>query len=347
MTDNLNLKYLTSFKDRHNKRRYYFRYHGQKFKLPGKVGSVEFLDAYAAYLAKVESGTLGRNNLGYFKGSIGWVIEKFLGMEDGFAKLKPGTRRNYRRWLDTIKREIGQFPIDNLTPVAVRAMRDSIRLKSAPTTADACVMVVSVLWQFAIEFCQLPLGHNPAHGVARVHTEKKSHKPWPGHVIDKALIASDPILRLALYLLLHTGQREGDVIRMKWDDIRGDEILVVQEKTGTKVWIPLHRDLRVLLDQTPHASQFILNSSRGTPFASSQSLYEKIKNTLRRIGEGDYVPHGLRATAAVRLIEAGCSEDQAAAVSGHRDLNVLRNYVRGANQAKLARQAIRKQEAAG
>ncbi|MGC1667952.1 MAG: tyrosine-type recombinase/integrase, partial [Pseudolabrys sp.] len=75
--------------------------------------------------------------------------------------------------------------------------------------------------------------------------------------------------------------------------------------------------------------------------------YEKIKNTLKRIGEGKYVPHGLRATAAVRLIEAGCSEDQAAAITGHRDLNVLRGYVRGANQAKLARQAIRKQEAAG
>jgi hypothetical protein len=38
VTDNLSLKYLTSFKDRHGRRRYYFRYHGQKFKLPGKVG---------------------------------------------------------------------------------------------------------------------------------------------------------------------------------------------------------------------------------------------------------------------------------------------------------------------
>jgi integrase len=134
---------------------------------------------------------------------------------------------------------------------------------------------------------------------------------------------------------------------MKWDDIHDDEILVLQEKTGTKVWIPLHRDRKALLAQTARIGEFILNSSWGRPFASSQSLYEKIKNTLKRIGEGNYVPHGLRATAAVRLIEAGCSEDQAAAITGHRDLNVLRGYVRGANQAKLARQAIRKQEAAG
>ena len=91
-------------------------------------------------------------------------------------------------------------------------------------------------------------------------------------------------MRLALYLLLFTGQREGDVIRMRWDDIRNDEIMVVQEKTGTKVWIPLHRDLKALLDQTPHVGGFILNSSWGKPFSSSQSLYEKIKTTLKRIG---------------------------------------------------------------
>ena len=160
------------------------------------------METYARYLAAAESGTLGRKELGCLKGSIGWVIEKFLGSDVGFGKLKPGTQRNYRRWLDTIKAEIGQFQINNLTPVGVRAMRDSIRLKSAPTTADACVMVVSVLWQFAIEFCQLPIGYNPAHGVARAHTEKTSRQPWPDHVVDKALAKADAILRLALYLLL-------------------------------------------------------------------------------------------------------------------------------------------------
>lgn len=353
VSDSPNLKYVTSFRDRHGKRRFYFRYRGQKFKLTGRPGSAEFMETYARYLAAAESGALGRDdNLTYLNGSIGWVIEKFLTSDVGFKKLKPGTQRNYRRWLDTIKGDVGRFQIKDLSPVAVRAMRDSIKVKSAATTADMCVMVVSVLWKFASEFCHLPLGHNPTHGVARVHTERIPRRPWPDSVVAKALTQPDAALRLALSLLLYTGQREGDVIRMKWDAIRkldggADEIFVIQEKTGTKVWIPLHRDLRALLDQMPHVSEFILNSSLGRPFSSSQSLYEKIKTTLNRIGEGSYVPHGLRATAAVRLIEAGCSEDQAAAITGHRDLNVLRGYVRGANQAKLARQAIRKQEAAG
>jgi integrase len=182
--------------------------------------------------------------------------------------------------------------------------------------------------------------------VARVHTNKKSREAWPDHVVSKLLASPDQALRLAVSLLVHTGQREGDVIRMKWADIRDDEIFVVQEKTGTRVWIPLHRDLRVLLDQTPHVSDSILNSSLGRPFSSSQALYEKIKTALRKVGEGGYVPHGLRANAAVRLVDAGCTEDQAAAITGHRDMNVLRGYLRSRNQVKLARQAIRKLEAA-
>ena len=348
-----NLKYITSYKDRHGKWRFYFRYQHQKFKLPGRPGEAAFHDVYARFLAAVERGALGRDdNLAYLKGSIGWIIERFFTSDVGFKKLKPGSQRNYRRWLDTIKAEVGRFQINDLTPVGVRALRDSIKVKSAATTADMCVMVVSVLWKFASEFCHVPLGHNPTHGVARVHTERTPRQPWPDNVVAKALAQPDAALRLALSLLLYTGQREGDVIRMKWDDIRKldggtDEIFVIQEKTGTKVWIPLHRDLRALLDQTPHVSEFILNSSLGRPFSSSQALYEKIKTALIKIGERSYVPHGLRATAAVRLIEAGCSEDQAEAITGHRDLNVLRGYVRGAYQAKLARQAIRKQEAAG
>src|SRR5262249_27732046 len=72
------LDYVTSFRDRHGKWRFFFRYRGQKFKLPGKPGDAAFHETYARHLAGVESGELGRNeNLVYLKGSIGWVIEKF------------------------------------------------------------------------------------------------------------------------------------------------------------------------------------------------------------------------------------------------------------------------------
>jgi hypothetical protein len=72
------LKYVTSFKDRHGKRRFYFRYRQEKFKLPGKPGDAAFHEAYARYLNAMQDGSLGRNNVTFINGTIGWVIEKYL-----------------------------------------------------------------------------------------------------------------------------------------------------------------------------------------------------------------------------------------------------------------------------
>jgi hypothetical protein len=78
------LDYVTSFNDRWGKRRYYFRYRHQKFKLPGKPGEAAFHDAYARLLAAVESGTLGRDNVAFIPGTIGSVIENISLMSRAF-----------------------------------------------------------------------------------------------------------------------------------------------------------------------------------------------------------------------------------------------------------------------
>src|SRR5215470_14796235 len=145
------LKYVTAFRDRHGSWWHYFRYRGQKFKLPGKPGSAEYMAAYARFLEMKESGTLGRNNVVFINGTIGWVIEKYLVHEYGLLQHKPSTQRAYRLYCDTVKREIGQFKINDLTPVAVRAMRDSIAKMHKTSVADMCVTMVSTLWKFAIE----------------------------------------------------------------------------------------------------------------------------------------------------------------------------------------------------
>jgi hypothetical protein len=239
VTDNAILKFVTSFKDRHGRRRYYFRYRGQKFKLPSQPGSAQFIAAYARYLADAESGVLGRGNVVFIAGSIGALIEKYLAHQHGLLKHATSTQRNYRLFCDIIKREVGQFKIIDLTPVAVRAMRDSINIKHKSSVADLCVSVVSTLWQFAIEHERMPLGHNPAKGIFKLHKQKKLTKRWSVEVINKFRAAANPIARLGLDLLLYTGQRESDVVTMQWNHIDGETIRVKQRKTGGIVPMPV------------------------------------------------------------------------------------------------------------
>jgi hypothetical protein len=136
VNDSRQLKYVTSFRDRHGRRRFYFRYRHQKFKLPGEPGEPKFHEAYARRLAAAQDGSLGRNNVAFINGTIGWVIEKYLAHDHGLLKHSESTQKNYRFFCDIIKREIGQFKIADLTPVAVRLMRDSINVKHKTSVAD-------------------------------------------------------------------------------------------------------------------------------------------------------------------------------------------------------------------
>jgi integrase len=182
-------------------------------------------------------------------GTIGWVIEKYLAHEHGLLKHAASTQRNYRIFCDIIKREVGQFKIIDLTPVSVRAMRDSINIKHKSSVADLCVSVVSTLWKFAIEHLRLALGHNPAVGIFKLHKQKKMTKRWSAEVIEKFSAAATPTVRLGLFLLLYTAQRESDVVTMQWqhideEHVDGPRIRVRQRKTGEVVWIPLHPALK-------------------------------------------------------------------------------------------------------
>jgi integrase len=340
------LKYVTSFRDRHGRRRYYFRYRHQKFKLPGQPGASAFMTAYARYLADAESGALGRNNVVFINGTIGWVIEKYLAHDQGLLKHSESTQKNYRFFCDIIKREIGQFKIADLTPVAVRAMRDSINVKHKTSVADLCVTIVSALWQFAIEHQRLPLGHNPARGIFKLHKKKRITKRWSQETIDKFDAAATPTVRRALYLLLYTGQRMCDAITMQWSHIRDGMIRVKQRKTGEVVWIPIDPALQSIVDATPRINEYILNSERSVPFASSNALSRAITRTLKAVGVEDHSGHGLRVSAACALKEAGCDDDLVASITGHTNMKTLGVYLKEVDRQKMAREAVAKRVAA-
>ena len=47
-------------------------------------------------------------------------------------------------------------------------------------------------------------------------------------------------MQRAVLLARYTGQRQADVLRMGPGDIEDGGIVVVQQKTGKELWVPLH-----------------------------------------------------------------------------------------------------------
>jgi integrase len=149
--------------------------------------------------------------------------------------------------------------------------------------------------------------------------------------------------RLAFALLLYTGQRGSDVHRMLWVDYVGDTIRVAQQKTKTKLTIPIHENLEDLLDAANRDHATIVVTAYKKPF-SVKGFGNMMSDAIREAGLPQRCkPHGLRKAAARRLAEAGCSASEIMAITGHKTLAEVERYTRAAEQEQLARRAIKRQ----
>jgi integrase len=148
--------------------------------------------------------------------------------------------------------------------------------------------------------------------------------------------------RLAYALLLFTGQRVGDVARMNRGDISEGLIRVIQEKTGSEVWVPIHDDLRRAMLAYPAKGLSLIGKTNGRPLKRA-GLSALMRAAIK---DADLpkrcVSHGLRKAMMRRLAESDATEKQIAGISGHKTLKEIERYTKAADQKKLARAAINK-----
>ncbi len=129
---------------------------------------------------------------------------------------------------------------------------------------------------------------------------------------------------------------------MAWTDIVGNDINVVQAKTGARLTIPLHPNLSAALRAWPRKNLVMLTTAYNKPF-SNAGYGNMMADAIAAAGLPDRcVLHGLRKAAARRLAEAGCTEKEIAAVTGHTTLKEIARYTRAADQKRLAAGAVAK-----
>lgn len=123
-------------------------------------------------------------------------------------------------------------------------------------------------------------------------------------------------------------------------DIDDGLIRVVQQKTGAKLWIPIHAQLRAVLAAQPKEHVSILVTEYSKPF-STAVFGNWMAERIDKAGlPTECVPHGLRKAAARRLAEAGCSANEIASITGHKTLAEVERYTREADQKRLTKAAM-------
>ncbi len=335
------LRYVEQFRDRHGKPRIYYRRPGhRKVPLAGPFGSPAFLAAYTAAHAAAEAGTtLIPSKKGEVPRSLGALIVDYYGSTE-YRALAPSSLKAYRAVLERLRVEHGHRMVAEMERKhVVRLMDDKA---DVPGAANRLRQMLRQLMQHAVE--RAWRSDNPVLTVRKAKYKKEPHRAWTEAEIAQ-LEARWPLgttPRLAFALLLYTGQRLSDAIRMGRPSLRGGLIHVVQQKTGTPLAIPLHPRLHDALAHAPADHLTFLTTQWGAAFTAagfSNWLRDKMNDAAL---PPDCKAHGLRKTAARMLAEAGCSPHQIQSITGHKTLTEVTRYTAEANQQHLAAEAMKK-----
>lgn len=146
---------------------------------------------------------------------------------------------------------------------------------------------------------------------------------------------------LALMLMLSTGQRRSDAVRMGWGDVVNGMIRVRQQKTRTPLMIPILRELQAALADLPKDAPTFLLAEYGRPY-SAAGFGNWMRDRCDEAGLPNCSSHGLRKACARRLAEAGCTLHQIKAITGHKTDAEVRRYTAKADQFLLAHSAFEK-----
>lgn len=322
--------YVQAFRDRHGRVRLYLRKKGcARVALPDPAdGKAAFVAAYTKALAggvgplrDVKAGTLDA------------LITRYLGSNE-FRSLKPNSRETYLSAINFLRsrKSIGA-QVTAITRNHVRDLRDEIAA-DAPGKANLVLKVLRLLLAYALDRGDVTA--NVAAGLKRV--KGGEYRSWT----DAELLQFEAhwprgtTPRLIYELALGTGQRRGDIAKMTWADIKEGVVYVCQEKTGEKVWVPAHASLSDELGRVSKKHAVVVATASGRGF-SADYLGTQFAEAIARAGlPSACVLHGLRKAAARRLAEAGASDREIMAITGHTTSEMVTHYTKQADRKVLA-----------
>lgn len=295
-------------------------------KLP-PPSSVGFHDSYAVMLGH-------RQRKLEVVQTVAVVADDYEASQD-FRSLAMGSQKFYTTTLKRIREQLGKFPVDAVERRHVREVVDN-RI-AGNGSRNAFLGVLGALYAYARRR-DLTL-REPTKDIKPFPIG--SHEPWPDEVLEAGLKAEHDRTRLAIHLLYFTGQRIGDVVRLKWTDIRDGILYLTQQKTGKALAITLHSSLKAELERTERRGATIISTYEGKAM-TDQVIRRELKAFAATFGL-ELVPHGLRKNAVNALLQAGCTVPETAAITG-QSYNVVEYYAKRVSQITLAKSAMRKLE---
>jgi integrase len=324
--------YLSREVTRHGKPVWYVRRDGKRIRLRAGFGTPEFDAEYQAAL----TGTLRPKKGDPAAGTLAWLVDRYR-ETSAWQSLSLATRRQRENIFKPVLESAGGKPIAAITAAAIKAGCE--RRSKTPAQADHFLKTMRGLFHWARD-AQL-VRTDPTAGVRKPARGRKSgYRTWTEEDVAayEARWQKGTRQRLWLDVLLYTGLRRGDAVRLGRQHVRDGIATLKTEKTDTIVTLPILPVLAETLAAGPCGDLAFICGARGEPMAK-KSFSNDFKDACLAAG----VPgsaHGVRKIAATRAANAGATVAQLEAIFGWSGGGMASLYTRAADRRRLAVQAI-------
>ncbi|PCJ95930.1 MAG: integrase [Hyphomicrobiales bacterium] len=266
-------------------------------KLIGKPGSPEFIESFRdAHKHKISSSP----------DTMGGLVALYK--STNFQRLKPATQRAYLPHIKEIEKRFGKHPL----PVKESdyktyrqkflAWRDE--KADRPRTADMAWSVAKSIMAFGVDRFLMTV--NPCARGGRLWTGTRQGSVWTENLFTALLANCSYELGLVCRLALETGQRQADILHLKWSNFDGERFRFSQEKRGHFVSVLLTRSLALEIRRLKDANEarqvpqlFVCLTTRSKPWTTS-GLRASFGAAKDRAGIKGLTFHDMRGTAITR-----------------------------------------------
>ena len=317
---------------RHGKIVCYFRRgKGRRIRLPD-YGSPGYAEAYQAALVGEPVLPAARRPAGV--GSLAWLIARYREGGDYLA-LSKATRRQRDNIFENVVAKSGHVAFKAVSRAKITEGKD----KRAATPAQARNFLDAMRGLFAWALSAELVAVDPTEGVKNPPRPKGDGFPaWSGEeaAIYEARWPAGTKERVWFHVLLYTGFRRGDAVRLGKQHVKNGVATIRTEKTGEEVYITILPPLAETLAIGTTGDLAFIIGAEGEPLTK-----ETFGNYFREACNAAGVKksaHGVRKLSATRAAEAGATVAELEAMFGWEGGAMASLYTRSANRKRLSAQ---------
>ena len=252
----------------------------------------------------------------------------------------PGTRKREKGFSKPLLKVLGNYSLAAINPEKVAQYRDD-RLAEGKSnnTVRLELAVLSHVYTVAIREWRLGLIANPVIAVRKPSVadgrDRRLTAEEEGRLLAGCAKLPNPMLGWMVRLALATGMRTGEIetLRRNQVDLVRRVVRLTKTKNGPARAVPLTHEAGQVLREAlnnpiqPLDTDLVFWGEPGSDRRRRPYQFRMVwRRLLKRVNIQGLHFHDLRHEATSRLVEYGLADQEVAAISGHKTMQMLKRY---------------------